>query len=113
MSAFPKFVLVAKVIDSSILFCVTYISHPSFRHAVLDRGIYLLDTAPWYGHGTSEKVVGYALDTLLLSGSDDDSNPTRPRTGSLSRSNLIINTKVGRYEADPLKQFDFSYKCVQ
>jgi len=91
------------------------------RHAVLDRGICLLDTAPWYGHGISEKVVGYALDTILSNDSsfandtaDADSDcfhfPQRPRTGLLHRSNLILNTKVGRYEADPIKQFDFSYR---
>ncbi|EED93766.1 predicted protein, partial [Thalassiosira pseudonana CCMP1335] len=66
--------------------------------AVLARGINLLDTAPWYGHGISEIVVGYALDTIL-----------RKRRGSLPRSSIIVNTKVGRYEADPLHQFDFSY----
>lgn len=57
-------------------------------------------------------VVGYALDTIL-SPDENDSNPTpsrRKRTGLLPRSSLIINTKVGRYEADPLKQFDFSYR---
>ena len=89
------------------------------RHAVLDRGIYLLDTAPWYGHGTSEKVVGFALDTILSDESlinkhtgNDSSHapPTRQRTGFLPRSRLIVNTKVGRYESDPLKMFDFSYR---
>ena len=86
-----------------------------FRHAILDRCIFLLDTAPWYGHGTSEKVVGYALDTILnndrAESTDSESNvPRRQRTGFLPRSSLIINTKIGRYEADPLKQFDFSYE---
>jgi L-galactose dehydrogenase len=74
-----------------------------------------LDTAPWYGHGISEIVVGYALDTILV---DDDhinhqlhgnENAKRKRRGSLPRSSIIVNTKVGRYEADPLHQFDFSY----
>jgi hypothetical protein len=91
------------------------------RHAVLDRGISLLDTAPWYGHGTSEKVVGFALDTMLSEDSNRHSErenaysdyyniPHRRRTGFLPRSCLIINTKVGRYESDPMKQFDFSYR---
>lgn len=87
----------------------------TIRHAVLIRGICLLDTAPWYGHGTSERVVGFALDTILNSSYRfaDNELPiltTRQRTGSLPRSDLILNTKVGRYEADPLKQFDFSYR---
>lgn len=96
-------------------------SNPLFdiRHAVLDRGIYLLDTAPWYGHGTSEKVVGFALDTILSDESVSSNHtanesshtpPTRQRTGFLHRSRLIVNTKVGRYESDPLKMFDFSYR---
>ncbi|KAL7521430.1 hypothetical protein ACHAWX_006107 [Stephanocyclus meneghinianus] len=104
----------------------------TIRHAVLDRGIFLLDTAPWYGHGTSEIVVGYALDTILTDydGVDavhDDSiqalvtscgekNISKPiqraRTGCLPRSSVILNTKVGRYEADPLRQFDFSFSTT-
>lgn len=79
----------------------------TIRHAVLNRGINLLDTAPWYGHGISEVVVGYALDTILSDEEDDQAQ--RRRTGSLIRSDIIVNTKVGRYEADPLHQFDFSY----
>ena len=79
----------------------------TIRHAVLNRGINLLDTAPWYGHGTSEIVVGYALDTILSD--EEDDQVQRKRTGSLIRSDIIINTKVCRYEADPLHQFDFSY----
>ena len=88
------------------------------RHAVLKRGINLLDTAPWYGHGTSEMTLGYALDTILERGdaTSDQANSTisksRTRTGSLPRSELIINTKVGRYKADPLHQFDFSYNTT-
>ena len=71
------------------------------RHAVLVRGINLLDTAPWYGHGTSEKTIGYALDNILQE--DDDEKTVsfilniecRKRTGDLPRDCLIINTKVG------------------
>ena len=93
----------------------------TIRHAVLNRGINLLDTAPWYGHGLSETTIGYALDTILVDDEHDNTpageksselqlkNQRRKRSGSLSRSSLIINTKVGRYEADPLLQFDFSY----
>jgi aryl-alcohol dehydrogenase-like predicted oxidoreductase len=85
----------------------------TIRHAVLNRGINLLDTAPWYGHGVSETVIGYALDTILSDEGRCD-QAQRKRTGSLARSDIIINTKVGRYESDPLKQFDFSYeKTIQ
>lgn len=88
------------------------------RHAVLVRGINLLDTAPWYGHGTSEKTIGYALDNILQE--DDDEKTVsfilniecRKRTGDLPRDCLIINTKVGRYESQPIHQFDFSYKTT-
>lgn len=89
-----------------------------YRHAVLKRGINLLDTAPWYGHGISETTVGYALDTILedykslLNTSAPSKIQRRKRAGSLPRSSLIINTKVGRYEANPLHQFDFSYDAT-
>jgi L-galactose dehydrogenase len=63
-------------------------------HFAIQSGITLLDTAPWYGHGTSEMVIGWAMERL------DESIP---------RDSLTLNTKVGRYEADPRKQFDFSY----
>ena len=75
-------------------------SHPKVKewidtiHFAIASGITLLDTAPWYGHGTSEVVLGWAIKTLH---------------SSISRETLTINTKVGRYEADPRKQFDFSY----
>eukprot|EP00980_Cylindrotheca_fusiformis_P001137 scaffold318_cov110-Cylindrotheca_fusiformis.AAC.9 len=63
---------------------------------VSDVGINLLDTAPWYGHGTSEIVVGWALEELLTS------------SKSIERQDIVVNTKVGRYEANPSEQFDFS-----
>ena len=80
-------------------------SHPRVKewiktvhYAVNTAGITLLDTAPWYGHGTSEIVIGWALEAL-------------------DREKLQINTKVGRYEADPSRQFDYSkettFKSVQ
>jgi aryl-alcohol dehydrogenase-like predicted oxidoreductase len=76
-------------------------SHPrvqewirTIHFAVEECGINLLDTAPWYGHGTSEVVIGWALEDLLQQ--------------STTRQDIIVNTKVGRYEADPKHQFDFS-----
>lgn len=56
----------------------------------IDLGFNLLDTAPWYGHGSSEVLIGFALKDI-------------------DRKRLIINTKIGRYDAEPSKQFDFSY----
>jgi aryl-alcohol dehydrogenase-like predicted oxidoreductase len=67
------------------------------RFAICDAGITLLDTAPWYGHGTSEIVVGWAIEEL-----SNDS------TISFNREAIAINTKVGRYERNPSRQFDYS-----
>ena len=49
--------------------------------AIQECGINLLDTAPWYGHGTSEIVIGWAMENLQS-----------------IRQDIIINTKIGRYE---------------
>lgn len=51
-------------------------------------GVNLIDTAPWYGQGKSERVLGKALKLV-------------------PREALYINTKVGRYELDELRMFDF------
>ena len=83
----------------------------AIRYAIEDCGITLLDTAPWYGHGTSEMVVGWALEEILSSSSNDknnnNGNNAKPQA-AIVRRDLCINTKVGRYEADPNEQFDFS-----
>jgi L-galactose dehydrogenase len=78
-------------------------SHPivqewieTIQYAILDAGITLLDTAPWYGHGTSEIVIGWALEDLQT---------TKP---NFRREAIQVNTKVGRYNAEPSMQFDFS-----
>ncbi|XP_023323321.1 L-galactose dehydrogenase [Eurytemora carolleeae] len=55
----------------------------------LKAGINFIDTAPWYGHGVSERVVGQALKTF-------------------PRQAFYISTKVGRYEADTEHMFNFS-----
>jgi L-galactose dehydrogenase len=79
-------------------------SHPRIQEwintihiAIIEYGFTLLDTAPWYGHGVSEVVIGWAMDSLP--------SPTR-------REDLTINTKVGRYDAEPIKQFDFSREAT-
>lgn len=71
----------------------------TIHYAIQECGISLLDTAPWYGHGTSEVVLGWALEELL-------SNQTA------IRDSLTINTKVGRYEADLSRQFDFTFETT-
>lgn len=84
----------------------------TIRYAVQQCGISLLDTAPWYGHGTSEMVVGWALEEILSQSDNTNTNDNDERRKaisiSISREDLCINTKVGRYEADPTQQFDFS-----
>lgn len=64
-------------------------------HHAIENGIFILDTAPWYGHGTSEVVIGYAMDQKKI-----------------DRRKIVINTKVGRYDAKESKQFDFSYNAT-
>ena len=36
-------------------------------HYAIENGITLLDTAPWYGHGTSEVIIGLALQKYFIS----------------------------------------------
>jgi len=63
----------------------------TLTHAIRE-GINLIDTAPWYGHGESERILGKAF-------ADKEKLP---------RSSFYLQTKVGRYEADPARMFDFS-----
>jgi len=57
----------------------------------LRSGINVIDTAPWYGHGLSEEVLGRALKRI-------------------PRGAYYLHTKVGRYQPAPLETFDFSYE---
>lgn len=57
-------------------------------HVVLDHGINLIDTAPYYGATTAETVLGKALKTV-------------------ARDRYILATKVARYGPN-LADFDFS-----
>lgn len=57
------------------------------------NGINLIDTAPWYGHGKAEEVLGEALK-------------------GIPREAYILNTKVGRYQPEPMEMFDFSAERV-
>ena len=72
----------------------------TIEYAITVAGITILDTAPWYGHGTSELVIGYAMMKLC-----DEQH-------LFQRQTLMINTKIGRYEADPTRQFDYSYTAT-
>jgi len=58
-------------------------------HEAVKQGINFIDTAPWYGQGRSEELLGKAL-------------------ADIPRNAYYIATKVGRYEKDPRKMFDFS-----
>nr|CAB3267101.1 L-galactose dehydrogenase [Phallusia mammillata] len=59
----------------------------------IKQGLNMIDTAPWYGCGKSEKVLGEILPKL-------------------PRKSFYINTKVGRYLPEYEKMFDFSAERV-
>jgi len=56
---------------------------------VLQQGVNYIDTAPWYGQGRSERVLGIALK-------------------GIPRKAYYLATKVGRYELEPREMFDFT-----
>lgn len=58
-------------------------------HKAIQSGVNFIDTAPWYGHGVSEEVLGKCLE-------------------GIPRQAYYLATKVGRYQADPKLMFDFS-----
>jgi len=58
-------------------------------HAALKAGVNVIDTAPWYGQGKSESMLGLALK-------------------GVPRQAYLLNTKVGRYEQAVDEMFDFS-----
>ncbi|KAL2749949.1 L-galactose dehydrogenase-like [Vespula maculifrons] len=60
----------------------------TIRQAIKE-GVNYIDTAPWYGQGKSEKVIGKALK-------------------GIPRQAYYIATKVGRYELDVKNMFEFS-----
>ncbi|KAH8369242.1 hypothetical protein KR009_005195 [Drosophila setifemur] len=60
-------------------------------HEALKSGINYIDTAPWYGQGRSEEVLGQALKDV-------------------PRECYYIATKVARYDLDYENMFDFSAK---
>ncbi|ENN75135.1 L-galactose dehydrogenase isoform X2 [Dendroctonus ponderosae] len=58
-------------------------------YEAIKNGVNFIDTAPWYGHGESEKVLGQCLQ-------------------GIPREAYYVATKVGRYEKEVAKMFDFS-----
>jgi len=60
---------------------------------VVQQGVNYIDTAPWYGQGRSETVLGAALKDI-------------PRRA------YYLATKVGRYELDSANMFDFTRERV-
>lgn len=58
-------------------------------HEAIKKGINIIDTAPWYGHGESEKILGLCLE-------------------GIPRKAYYLNTKCCRYAKDPALMFDFS-----
>lgn len=66
----------------------------SVLHTALQWGVNYIDTAPWYGQGESERFLGKALK-------------------GVPREAYFIATKVGRYEKDVRRMFDFSPARIQ
>ena len=60
---------------------------------MVKAGINYIDTAPWYGQGRSEEVLGRALRQV-------------------PRQAYYLATKVGRYELEVGGMFDFSKERV-
>ncbi|XP_058449728.1 uncharacterized protein LOC131429550 [Malaya genurostris] len=60
-------------------------------HLALKKGINYVDTAPYYGQGRSEEILGQAFKDV-------------------PRQAYYIATKVGRYEMEYDKMFDYSAK---
>jgi len=60
----------------------------------LRKGINLIDTAPWYGQGRSENVLGHALRDI-------------------PRDAYYVFTKIGRYDLDVESMFDFRAERVE
>ena len=67
-------------------------SRCSLHHAI-DRGINYIDTAYWYGQGSSEQFLRKVLKDI-------------------PRDKYYIGTKLGRYERDVRNMFDFSAEKV-
>lgn len=58
-------------------------------HEAIKNGVNYIDTAPWYGHGESERILGLCLE-------------------GIPRKAYYLATKCCRYEKDPKLMFDFT-----
>ena len=68
---------------------VLYFMAAFSRYAVLEKGVNLIDTSPFYGEGLSELFIGQALK-------------------GISRDKFFLSTKVGRYTWAVATRFDFT-----
>eukprot|EP00908_Phaeocystis_cordata_P024612 Transcript_707.p1 GENE.Transcript_707~~Transcript_707.p1 ORF type:complete len:401 (+),score=181.86 Transcript_707:43-1203(+) len=57
----------------------------------LKAGVNVIDTSHWYGQGRSERLLGHALK-------------------GVPRQAFYLNSKIGRYDKDPMRMFDFTYE---
>lgn len=72
------------------------------------QGINLLDTAPWYGHGKSETVLGKALE-----GIPRQAYYLNTKCGRLVSSRLwLLIVCFTRYNPDVMGMFDFRAERV-
>jgi len=60
--------------------------------AIRDGHVNYIDCAPWYGQGAAEAMLARVLTS-----------------GKIPRAAYYLATKVGRYDPEPEKMFDFSY----
>lgn len=69
-------------------------------------GINYYDTAPWYGQGFGERIIGSVIG--------GDHNNARHSHGSSRaippRDSFLVSTKVGRYNPEVSEMVDFSYE---
>ena len=72
-----------------------------------------MDTAPWYGQGLSECVIGLALNLDLLFENDHDDATLLLPVPCHPRQQLFIQSKVGRYSTEEEHMFDFSAERVR
>lgn len=66
----------------------SFVDAGALVHDALDVGIRVFDTAPDYGFGTAETLLGAALEKAVCE-------------GNLDRGSLCLITKVGRVPLDP------------
>ena len=79
---------IAKRLSKRVLYLSPFLEIIYFL--ALEHGPLYIDTAPWYGQGKSEAMLGKFLPDI-------------------PRDKFVIATKVARYETDPKKMFDFTH----